>query len=87
MPINKNPPYPQARQVDIFAPDIRADDNIVTPADFSQEQPDFIPANFKSLPPEEQERIKARMRFRGIRLRSDLENERIPLSRETLDIP
>lgn len=74
------------KQVDIYAPDVRADDNIIIPCDFSQEQPDFIPYNFKTLPQDEQDRIMARLRFRGIRLRSDL-TDTVPLTRETLDIP
>lgn len=58
-----------------------------TPVTIAQEQPDFVPDNFDQLSPEEQERIKNRLRFRGIRLRTDLKDQTVPLTRETLDIP
>lgn len=73
--------------VDIFAPDVRPDDVLSTPVMISQEPVESIPDNFNELPPEEQQRIKDRMRFRGIRLRGDLPDETIPLSKETMDIP
>lgn len=44
-------------------------------------------SNFDQLPVEEQERLKARYRFMGIRLRHDIKDRTIPLTKETLDIP
>jgi hypothetical protein len=86
MPINLIP-IPEEQPQSIWAPDIRPDDNITDPVLISQEQQDVIPANFDSLPPEEQERIKNRIRFRGIRLRADLKDETIKLTDKTLDLP
>lgn len=43
--------------------------------------------NFDQLPVEQQERLKARYRFMGIRMRSDIKDRTIPLTKETLDIP
>ena len=86
MPINplRASDYYQAPQ-DI-GPDIRPDDNITVPVTIAMETIDVIPANFDQLTPEEQEHIKNRIRFRGIRLRGDLDNSVI-LTRETMDIP
>ncbi len=52
----------------------------------ASEMQDYIPDNFDQLPVEEQERIKARLRFMGIRLRGDVE-EPIKLNKQTLDLP
>ena len=54
-------------------------------ATFRTEIPDNIPDDFDDLPPEEQERIKNRLRFRGFRLRNDLRDLDVPVSRETLE--
>lgn len=49
--------------------------------------PEAIPG-FADLPPEEQERIRLRYRFMGIRLRKDLEKSgSVPIARETMDLP
>jgi len=45
------------------------------------------PPNFDELPPEEQERIRLAYRYGGIKLRPDIQNETIPVSKETADIP
>lgn len=57
------------------------------PVTIDMEIPDVIPPNFDQLSPEEQERIKDRLRFRGIRLDPTLTDQTVPLTRETLDIP
>lgn len=57
------------------------------PVTIAMEIPDEIPDNFDELPAEEQERIKNRIRFRGIRLRSDIDGDTVPITRETLDLP
>lgn len=71
----------------IWEPDVRPDDNLVTPPTFTQQPQDIIPLNFKDLPPEEQKRIMDRIRYGGIKMRSDLKGETIQLTRRTLDIP
>ena len=58
-------------------------------ATFSREIPNNSPAvisGFEDLPPEEQERIKGRYRFMGIRLRHDLSFDAVPISKQTMDI-
>lgn len=58
-------------------------------ATFSTEIPNNSPADiegFDELPPEEQERIKGRYRYMGIRLRSDLRDQSVPIGRETMEI-
>ena len=55
-------------------------------ATFRMEIPDSVPENFDELPEEEKARIRARLRFRGIRLRDDLRDLNAPVSPETLDI-
>jgi hypothetical protein len=45
-----------------------------------------LPANYDDLSPEEQEVVKARLRFMGMRCRADYE-ESVKITRETLDIP
>lgn len=51
----------------------------------AEEQYDVIPPDFESLPPEEQERIKTRIRYRGIRCRHDIDTQ-VPVSRRTLEL-
>jgi len=46
-----------------------------------------IPPNFDELPPEEQERIKQRYQYLGIKMRSDIKDKTIPIQKETMDIP
>ena len=52
----------------------------------AMEMPFGLPENFYSLPVAEQEAIKAKYRFMGIRMRHDIRDRTIPLSRETMDI-
>jgi len=75
------------RTYSIWQPDVRPDDNLLTPPTFTQEPQDIIPSNFDELSPEEQKRIKDRIRFRGIRMREDIKGQTINLTRRTLDIP
>jgi hypothetical protein len=49
-------------------------------------EPDWDPA-WASLPPEEQERLRLRWRFLGIRLRGDIRDTTVPINRKTSDIP
>lgn len=84
MPIKVNVSLPTAH-IDAYAPDVREDDNIVTPVLISQETPNVIPNNFEQLTPEEQQKIIMWYRFGGIRCRHDLDDQ-IPVSKETLDI-
>lgn len=53
----------------------------------SMEDPLTWPADFYSWSKEEQEKFISKYRFQGIRLRSDIKDKTIPLSRETMDIP
>lgn len=56
---------------------------------FATEIPNNSPAaipGFEDLPPEEQEKIKARYRFWGIRLRNDLRDFAVPVGKETMEI-
>lgn len=87
MPINPSPPLPQDPKKDIFFPDVRPDDSFEHAATHTQGFNVGIPDNFDELPPEEQEALKAQYRFGGIKLRSDIRDETIPITRETMDIP
>lgn len=80
MPINAGEPFPE--QSNLFP-----QPELTHAATFALEDPIVLPENFNELSPEEQERIKARLRFMGIRLRSDLKFETVTLTKETLDIP
>lgn len=50
------------------------------------EDPNNIPDNFNELPPEEQARLKGRYQYMGVRLRSDVKNQSVPIARETLEL-
>ena len=60
-----------------------------SPCLFSMERldPVYGSREFYALPVAEQERLLARYRFRGVRLRSDIKDRTVPISRETIDIP
>jgi hypothetical protein len=68
-------------------PDLVPGDTLPIRVLIAMEDHDVVPPNFSSLPVAEQERIKARIRFRGIRLRHDLKDQHVPLNREVMDIP
>ena len=68
-------------------PDVNPWDVFSHPTLISMENSEGIPDDFDQLPVEEQERIKARLRFLGIRLRSDVKGKTVPLARRTIDIP
>lgn len=55
----------------------------------SQEVPLIWPApgHFKDLPKDQQEILANRYKYQGIRLRSDIKDKTVPLTRQTLDIP
>lgn len=72
----------QSAYAPTVGPDFPYPHRVVIP----MEEPIVIPPNFDSLTPEEQEIIKDKYRFWGIRLRYDL-SVPIKLTRETLDIP
>ena len=92
MPVNIGQTIPVREQpyADIV-PDIVTSEGrgigLVNAATFDTEEPLIWPANFDQLPIEEQERIKARYRFQGIKCRRDIRDRTIPISKETLDIP
>jgi hypothetical protein len=86
MPINQNLPMPEEEGVDIFLPDVHPDDEFVFPPTFQQDYNVGIPPNIDELPPEVQEKLRGQYRFGGIKLRGDLRDETIPLSRDTMDI-
>jgi hypothetical protein len=68
-----------------LVPDAISDNPLI--ATFSVQPLDEWPADFDSLTPEEQKRLKDRYRFLGIRLRGDLDYLTIPLTKETHDVP
>lgn len=84
--IGSHIPEPEEPTADIV-PDVKTD----IPLDFvpliSMEVPFGFPANFDQLSKEEQDKIKAQYQYGGIRLRSDIKDRTIPLTKETLDIP
>lgn len=51
------------------------------------EAPEGVPPDFDDLPEEEKERIRAVQRFQGLKLRSDIKDRTIPLTKDTMDIP
>jgi len=85
------PSGPPRKPIDsAMAPDIRPGEVFDSPCLIQMETPEQqgqLPANFDSLPKEEQERLKARYRFLGIRLRGDVVGRTTPLTRQTLDVP
>lgn len=76
-------PVPERSIVDIV-PDAVTDKPLIVT--FTVQPLDAWPADFDSLPLEEQERLKNRYRFLGIRMRGDLGYLTIPRSKETMDI-
>lgn len=88
MPCKANPPIPATPKQSVWDPDVRPDDVFTgTYATFSQEPNDGIPENFDQLTPEQQAEIVARLRAQGTRLRPDIKDKKVPLTRETLDVP
>lgn len=79
------PPPPTAD----IAPDVVTSDGkpLIVAATISTEQPLEFPANFDALTDEEKKTFMDRYRFQGIRLRSDIKDRTIPLTKETLDLP
>ena len=64
-------------------------DELYPRATFAMEIPNNSPAvipGFDDLPKEEQEKIKGRYRFMGIRLRHDLSFDAVPINRGTMEI-
>lgn len=53
----------------------------------SQKTPVVFPANFNSLSPEEKQKILDQYRFEGIKLRADIKDQTVPITRRTMDIP
>jgi hypothetical protein len=72
--------------VDIWKPDVREDDVLLERPLISMEIPNGDPGQ-ADLPEEELEKMRARYRYMGIRLRHDLGDEVVPISRETMDLP
>jgi hypothetical protein len=87
MPINPSEPFPEEPKKDIFFPDVHPDDSFEHAATHRQGYNIGIPDNFDELPPKEQELLRAQYRFGGIKLRGDIRDETIPVTRETMDIP
>lgn len=86
MPVAPGDPSSLPRQPGI-GPDVG---NAPTPAwavTIAMETPVAIPSDFDTLPPEQQKEIEDQYRFSGIRLRSDMKEQTIKVSGETLDIP
>ena len=81
-------PVPQEDLSEILPDVVTSDGKPLTFAPtFWTQQPLEWPANFDQLPKEEQERIKNQYRFGGIKLRSDIKDKTVPITKETLDIP
>lgn len=84
MPVSFVPPpepeYP-TRKPDIGPPLPQEPLHVV---DATQEVPPTLPENFDQLTPQEQEEIKAKIRFYGIKKGLD---EPFKVTRETLDLP
>jgi hypothetical protein len=91
MPVQIGVRIPQPEQP---TADIIPDQNPIPPMQdapsavlHSQMWPWSMPYNFNELSPEEQKHIMDRYRFQPLRLRSDIKDRTIPLTRKTLDIP
>lgn len=90
MPVipNSKPPDPPGRQ-SIWAPDYlpsggnREIHAVTLAMDYNQ----GIPDNFDELPPEEQEKIRLKYQYLGIKMRPDIKDKTIPIQKETMDIP
>lgn len=69
-------------------PDVRPDDHFDGDLRvmIRMEEPFCLPADFDKLPKAEQQRLMDKYRFNGIRLRSDIHDQSVPISRKTLDI-
>ena len=90
MPAVPSGPPPNTRQ-SALAPDIRPGESFDSPCLIAMETPEQqgqLPDNFASLSKDQQDYYKARYRFLGMRLRADvIGGRKIPLTRDTLDIP
>lgn len=84
-PNRKPPDGPPAQSV--WAPDYLPSGNEHHATTMRMDYNQGIPPNFDELPPEEQERIKQRYRYLGIKMRSDIKDKTIPIQKETMDIP
>ena len=86
--VGQSIPVPKEDLSDVLPDVVTADGKPLTFAPtFWTEMPLVWPANFNQLPKEEQERIKNQYRFGGIKLRWDIKDKTIPISKETLDLP
>lgn len=86
MPINTGLPMPEEEKTSIWWPDYVPTGKESHAVTHSMGYNEALPPDLDKLPKEVQERLKARYRFLGIKLRHDLDVT-IPLSRETLDLP
>jgi hypothetical protein len=90
MPVtpNKSPPPPPPKQ-SIWAPDYipSGGNRELHAATLAMDYNQGIPPNFDELPPEEQEIIKMKYRYLGIKMRPDIKDKTIPIQKETMDIP
>jgi len=77
---------PEQPYVDI-QPDTDDGKGLVVAATISTEIPLFFPANFDALTEDEKKLFMEKYRFQGIRLRSDIKDRTIPLTKETIDLP
>lgn len=88
-------PIPEQPYVDIV-PDVRTDVPLDFVPDIAMEQllefpgklvNGMIVPDFSSFTPEQLKLFEDKYRFQGIRLRHDIKDRTIPLTKETLDIP
>jgi hypothetical protein len=87
MPVSIGNALPKATNLNEYEPDVVSGTPIVVAAIHSITFQEGIPPNFDELPEEEQERIRQVYRFQGMRLRSDVRNNTIPLLREEMSVP
>ena len=87
MPVKLGNGIPVVDPMVDVVPDIAPGSVISLAVTNAMQAPEGVPPNFNELSDEEKARILAVQRFQGMRLRHDIKDQTIPLTRKTVDVP